>query len=294
MHREIGKPLRVNLPNKRWRQTETLLNAASLINQEFPGTEPCLHYSIKNMSGGTQGFRDFCTRAAKIPHCSVLLVSGSGKRAFDSCACLEELASTCTAADLPPIGVVFSPYEPSAVEQGRLLRKLQTGLVNDVWMQLGSNLNMLRSGLEFLNQFVPGQVSNIYGSIFLPTPALLAKQKARPWTGVYLSPEFLSSTDAATHITKQQLKLFADFGVTPLIESPVEKLAQCQQLLELMNCVCSALPQQVSGNTARRECSQRVPGAQQWKRRLVPSNQRWAKLAGWEEVIDLDHDSYVH
>ena len=47
------------------------------------------------------------------------------------------------------------------------------------------------------------QRSARYGSVFLPSPALLGRMRARPWTGVFLGEEYLSSVAAAEAITRQ-------------------------------------------------------------------------------------------
>lgn len=90
---------------------------------------------------------------------------------------------------------------------------------------------MLRSGLEFLA--CEGAV-NVCGSIFLPSAALLAKQRARPWAGVYLSEEFLGSVEGANDITRKVLLLFKEFGVSPLVESAVENAEAVTALKSLL------------------------------------------------------------
>ncbi|CAK0843791.1 unnamed protein product, partial [Prorocentrum cordatum] len=228
-----GAGLRLNVPNKRPGQARQLLQAAAAAAEEVPGAEVCLHYSLKYQPGGAQAFRAFCAEASRIPGCSVLLVSGTGRRSGpDSCACLEELSLEPPGArGLPPLGVAFSPFEEPGPERARLLRKLRTGLVSQVWLQLGSDLRALRSGLEFLaEQRLPG----LRGSVFLPSRATLAKQRARPWAGVYLGEEYLASVEGAEDITRRTLAIFAEFGVAPLLESPVEDAPAVAQAAALL------------------------------------------------------------
>ena len=48
---------------------------------------------------------------------------------------------------------------------------------------------------------------------------LLAQMKYRPWNGVFLSDEYLSSVEAANKLTQELLKVYEKFGVTPLLET---------------------------------------------------------------------------
>ena len=50
---------------------------------------------------------------------------------------------------------------------------------------------------------------------------MLAQQKFRPWSGVFLSKDYLDSVDKARGITVQMLQLYRRFDVTPLVETAV-------------------------------------------------------------------------
>ena len=57
-------------------------------------------------------------------------------------------------------------------ERRRLQAKLATGQVAGIWLQMGSDLDKLRAGLQFLRQQLEesgcAQLP-VYGSVFLPT-----------------------------------------------------------------------------------------------------------------------------
>lgn len=58
----------------------------------------------------------------------------------------------------------------------------------------------------------------------------------RPWNGVFLSEEYLSSVEAAEAITERLLDAYACHGVVPLVESAVKskgELSHVQELLRL-------------------------------------------------------------
>lgn len=56
----------------------------------------------------------------------------------------------------------------------------------------------------------------------------------RPWNGVFLSEEYLSSVEAAEAITAELLRAYAAAGVVPILESAVktdDELQRAQALL---------------------------------------------------------------
>ena len=203
----------------------------------------------------------------------------------------------------PPIHVAFNPYFPSkaeaAEERKRLIRKLDTGLVRGIYLQMGTDLERLKQGLDFLKDVSRNQHSDammdLFGSVFLPTKRctsdllkylqecchisltqsakslcigcpvllqmnmllkagemvhhnsnkfallglsqcrLLAQMRFRPWNGVFLSEEYLSSVDKAQAITAEILAVYSQHGVIPLVESSLrttQELRQCLDLLE--------------------------------------------------------------
>jgi len=227
---EVSKSMggiRVNLPNKSKGQTQELLESAEKILQKQPSADICLHYSLKNMPPGVARLRDFLKSAFGIGVRRVLLVSGTGKRPKeDAIACLEQLATT-DLENLPRLGVAFSPFDEEDVE--RLRRKLSSGVVQEIWLQIGSDTAALRPKLELLQREAAG--IQIYGSIFLPTQQLLRRMREKPWNGVDLTCNgYLDSLDAAQQVTTDVLALYKEFGVLPLIESPVETLQSLRQL----------------------------------------------------------------
>jgi hypothetical protein len=156
---------------------------------------------------------------------------------------------------LPDMYVAFNPYLPDpqqhAAELARLEKKMATGQVGGVYLQMGTDLTRLTSGLQHLQHLIKQQQQSsqggaeehqqqqqtpcvIYGSVFLPTPRLLAQMRFRPWNGVFLSEEYLSGVPAAESITRQLLQVYASHGVVPLVESAVKRDADMQQLQGLL------------------------------------------------------------
>lgn len=57
----------------------------------------------------------------------------------------------------------------------------------------------------------------------------------RPWNGVFLSDEYLSSVDKATEITKMLLAVYRKYNVMPLLETALTTKEDMQAALELLN-----------------------------------------------------------
>ena len=207
--------------------------AAALAKTEMEGI--CPHYSLKfnndarDPASTLRRFEAFCEEAASLHVREILLVSGSGSRSFDSLACLKAL--TLPAERRPAIGVAFNPFFPDRAarmrERARLRQKLNTGAVSAIWLQIGSDVLLLREALAFLAELQGVHPAlRLYGSVFLPSRKLLAQLKFRPWNGVFLSAEYLSSVEVASTITCRVLDAYATHGVEPLLESAVRSRAE--------------------------------------------------------------------
>lgn len=176
----------------------------------------------------------------------ILLVSGGGKkRKLETVSALGMLASNVH-KPATPISVAFNPYlpDPAQMEQERhrLRQKLLSGLVSSVYLQIGSDTDRLQQGLQYIQELVEDVCKDnrakpgVLGSVLLPSRRLLAQMKFRPWNGVFLSDEYLSSVEAADKLTRQLLSLYAAHNVVPLIESAVKSeqdIAYIQDLLSI-------------------------------------------------------------
>lgn len=187
--------------------------AAVRIVQEEIGAEAevCTHLSLKfnyaqNFDRSLQRVDGLLSGLCDLGQPRVLLVSGGGpKKKFNTCSVLEALAARAGAL---PNGLVlsaaFNPYLPASemdTERTRMRDKLATGLVQEVYLQIGTDLQRLREGLEFLRSLesdmgrAPKRQRTLdgaqggrrgasgplrlYGSVFLPSKRLLAQMKFR-------------------------------------------------------------------------------------------------------------------
>jgi hypothetical protein len=166
-------------------------------------------------------------------------------------------------------------------------------IVTKVYLQFGTDIIKLRRGLEYIHQLTTATTNNnnnnkltietkkkkvtITGSIFLPTAKLIAQQKFRPWNGVYLSEQFLSSPSIATEIVISIIRLYNEFNVEILWEAPgIRNDKDMIVVQNLMKCVAEA---EESSETSQ-DCGQYVSvdvadfGQGQVKEQVVSSNKR--------------------
>jgi len=256
----------VNLTNKS--KEDNLLESVSILRQECPNLDICVHYSIKYnyLRSPPQSLARLTTflealeaynQEEKSTQCSVLLVSGSGKRkGLDTLSALEKLSALggpAAARGFFPIYVAFNPYLPAPEdlenEKNRLRAKLMAdpGRIAGVYLQTGSDIAALESGLDFLEKTAAAVASQgaassksdakkieIYGSVFVPSKRLLAQMKFRPWNGVFLSEEYLGSVEAAEKITASIMDIYNNRGVIPLVETAIKTEEELKHAITLL------------------------------------------------------------
>ncbi len=261
-----------NLVNKS--NKDDLRHWAEVIREEVSDSDVCLHYSLKynkcrKKDGAFLLLEDFVkdmnadsdkntNDGAKN---EILLISGSGpKGKLNSVTALERLANSNkieiepTAATHALMAAAFNPFLPSKedleLEKHRLMKKIGTGQVQKIYLQFGTDLEQLRSSLQWLTNLKKNHDNlAICGSIFLPTKKLIAQQKFRPWNGVFLSEEFLNSEDGAKGIVLYMMRLYEEFDCEILFEAPgvrnEKDMNIVEQLLAERGAILSKDPQSV-------------------------------------------------
>lgn len=95
------------------------------------------------------------------------------------CPASQALERTAAGSTPLPLYAVYNPYLPdeadAAEERRRLKQKLASGCLAGIYLQTGSDLDLLQAGLDFLRSSLqthkvskPGDCMQVYGSIFLP------------------------------------------------------------------------------------------------------------------------------
>ncbi|KAI9002444.1 hypothetical protein DFJ74DRAFT_775102 [Hyaloraphidium curvatum] len=236
---------RLNVPNKH--PSDDLLGALELLlSSVVPPPDVCVHYSMKmhgRGDGAVRELRSFLERIADVadgnkhaPKPSVLLVSGGGdpskrpKSLVDAARALSSLASLrpdpASRARLPAIWVAYNPHLPDRTgELARLRTKLASGMVAGIALQIGADAGVLRQGLDALDRLVDElgvPTPGVWGSVLVPSRAMLARMRFRPWSGVALPEEYLGSVEGAELLTGKVLRVYAERGVMPIVETAVE------------------------------------------------------------------------
>ena len=196
---------------------------------------------------------------------SVLVVSGTGKKkASNSVTLLEKVPNFTSRAGCafnPYIGCSLDPREGRELrrceEYSRLAQKLSCKCVSSVWLQFGVDATALQDGLAHLKKFLEMKGRDnvrIFGSVFIPSKSWVAKMKFRCWSGVFLGSKEDGDyfNGGAVSATRRVLKIYADHGVTPLIESSVRSERDVHECIEFMeSCCCSVGERQPRKRTKR-------------------------------------------
>lgn len=202
-------------------------------------------------------FKEYVSGIETAGSASVLVVSGTGKKApLDSVAILQRVVPEMSNKVL--YGCAFNPHiggvlDPSGGERERedewrrLLLKLDTGSISELWITFGADVAALKASLTRLKEELDRRKSDnrlkhnvhLYGSVFVPSKAWIAKMRFRCWAGTYLGGKddadgYLSGADTALAITQQVLSLYQSFGVEPVIESAVRTPKQAEEAALLL------------------------------------------------------------
>jgi len=253
-----------NVPNKK--PGEPLLEWAQVLLEELPGSDVCVHYSLKHQRGQgdpVEAFKRFCGECAALGVRSVLLVTGPRGPARDAVKILEQLRGQHPVPGWLRLGVAFNaclPTEPErAQERERLVRKLRTGLVEEVWLNTGSDTELLAAGAVFARRAAAdeGLRVRLFGSVLLPNEGQLRQMNERPWNGVHFSARYLSSLKGMTECTQEVVAIFRNEEVEPIVESKVRSRDDLNALQELLDAgfALERAPHVASVNQVRRRWS---------------------------------------
>ena len=230
---------KINIPCKNSLKKGFLLDSIKISKDEFPGIDIIPHFSIlhefrRNRQNTEDSLIKFLQIVKYLGCKQVLLVSGSQKRlTLDSVSALSSLKDNPVSLSKNlSIGVAFNPYLPNFLFEEEIIRlekKLESGLVGSIWIQFGTDHNLLQSRIKVLTNIVNNTKKNkfknsnikLFGSILIPSKQFLARFKYRPWKGVYCSTEFLESLDFANIVVKDILLIYKRNMIYPVIETKI-------------------------------------------------------------------------
>ncbi len=235
---------KINIPCKGLIKKDFLLEVIKYIGTNYKEVEVVYHYSLfhqfsKNQNNSLNDLLKFIQLTKDFDTKEILLVSGSRKKKnFDVTNILTSLKD-----EYMKFGVAYNPYfiekDDIFLERDNLIKKINSGLVNSIWLQFGSNLKVLEKEIQFIKKNIMNQSDTfnkdikLYGSILVPSKQFLARFKFRPWKGVYLNNDFLNSLEFSTSITKKIYKFYYENDITPLIETEFCTLKQFNEVKNL-------------------------------------------------------------
>ena len=235
---------KINIPCKGLIKKDFLLEVIKYIGSNYKEAEIIYHYSLfhqfsKNQKNSLSDLLKFIKICREYNNKEILLVSGSRKKKnFEVTNILNKLRDE----DIK-LGVAYNPYfiekNDIHLERDNLIKKVNSGLVNSIWLQFGSNLEILNKEIQFIKKIIKDQsypsknAIKLYGSILVPSKQFLARFKFRPWKGVYLSHDFLNSLEISTSITKEIYKLYSENNIAPLVETDCSAIKQFNEVKNL-------------------------------------------------------------
>ena len=244
LNRDIYK---INIPCKGLIKKDFLLEAIKYIGKNYKEVEVIYHYSLfhqfsKDQNNSLNDLLKFIKLFKQYDNKEILLISGSRKKKnFEVTNILDKLKDE----DIK-FGVAYNPYfiknNDISLERNNLIKKINSGLVNSIWLQFGSNVQALEKEIKFIKKNIANQTNNfnnqikIYGSILVPSKQFLARFKFRPWKGVYLSNKYLNSLEESEKITKNILDFYLKNNIIPLLETELsteKQFANAQNFFDL-------------------------------------------------------------
>ena len=121
-------------------------------------------------------------------------------------------------------------------------KKFSSGLSKSIWLQFGTDINLLEKEIKFLKDNILHNSSNrndksvkIFGSLLIPSSQFISRFKFRPWKGVFISEKYLNSLDNFYAFTKDLIEIYLDNNICPVIEtecSSIEKLKDIHFLIK--------------------------------------------------------------
>ena len=217
----------INIPCKGIIKKEFYNSTIKYISKNYPEFNVTFHYSLyhqysQNKEKSYQYFLDFLKNYLSNRNYEILLVSGSNKKKnFDVINVLSKIKEERNLKI--KLGIAYNPYlkkyYKDTSERKRLDRKLSSGLVNSIWFQYGTDIELLQNEINYLKKVGIYEKINIFGSLMIPSKQFIARFKFRPWKGVYISKRCLFSLENFNDFTRDLVCFYKKNNITPVIET---------------------------------------------------------------------------
>tara|TARA_A100001388_G_C28762492_1_gene498627 strand:- start:1366 stop:2163 length:798 start_codon:yes stop_codon:yes gene_type:complete len=231
----LNRIYNINIPCKGIIKKEFFNATFEYISRNFKEFNVTYHYSLyhqysKNKENSYQDFLGFIEKTNSYKNYKILLVSGSNKKKnFDVNNVLLNLKKESNLK--VQLGIAYNPYLKKyyniSSEKERYQKKISSGIVNSIWLQFGTDIELLQSEVNYLKKTGEFEKLNLFGSLLIPSKQFISRFKFRPWKGVYISENYLNSLEDFYNFTKDLVCFYKDNNITPVIEtefSTLEKL----------------------------------------------------------------------
>ena len=224
---ELNKIKNINIPCKGPIKKDFFNSTIKYISKNYKEFNVTYHYSLyhqysQSKENSYQDLLDFLKKSDSNINYEILLVSGSNKRNnFDTIHVLNKIKEEKNLK--VKIGISYNPYLKKYYkinsERDRFHNKLSSGLINSIWFQYGTDINVLHYEVNYLQKVATFKKINLFGSLFIPSKQFIARFKFRPWKGVHISQRYLSSLDDFYDFTRNLVRFYKNNNITPVIET---------------------------------------------------------------------------
>ncbi len=217
----------INIPCKGILRKDFFNTTIKYISKNYQEFNVTYHYSLyhqysQNEKKSYQDLLDFLQNSHSNRNYEILLVSGSNKKKnFDVIHVLGKIKEE---KDLKvKLGIAYNPYLKKYYrdisERVRFNRKLSSGLINSIWFQYGTDIEVLQNEVNYLKKVAKHEKINLFGSLLIPSKQFAARFKFRPWKGVHISEKYLYSLNDFYDFTRDLIWFYKKNNITPLIET---------------------------------------------------------------------------
>ena len=235
---------KINIPCKGLLKKEFFNETFEYLNNNYENLDVFYHYSLhhqyfKNRENSYKKFLEFIQKFNSNKNNNrILLVSGSNKKKnFDVIKVLSDFKNESNYNT--NFGIAYNPYLEKYYriydERERFKQKIDSGLINSIWLQFGTDINLLEREINYIKRFNRDKKINIYGSLLVPSKQFISRFKFRPWKGVHISEEYLKSLDNFYFFTKDLISFYIDNEICPVIETEFSSPEKLNQLYKIIN-----------------------------------------------------------
>ena len=224
---KFNKIKNINIPCKGLIKRDFFNLTIKYISKNYQEFNVTYHYSLyhqyaQNKEKSYQDLLVFLKNSYSNKHYEILLVSGSNKKKnFDAIHVLNNLKKEKNLK--VKLGIAYNPYLKKyykvSSERERFESKISSGLINSIWLQFGTDIQVLQNEVNYLKNAAKYEKLNLFGSLLIPSKQFLARFKFRPWKGVHISENFLCSLDDFNSFTKDLVCFYKNNNITPVIET---------------------------------------------------------------------------